>query len=82
LFRECQSVMIEDDSHKNLLKEMGKNIVNFSSNFFKMGKLIGLEGSKDFIKPEHGYGFKVLQLKFFSKIFFILWFLQIDGDIK
>lgn len=39
---------------------MGKNIANFSSKFFKMGKLIGLDGSKDFVKPENGYGFKVI----------------------
>ena len=52
--------MMEDASHKNILKEMGKNIVNFSSKFFKMGKIIGLEGSTEYIKPEHGYGFKVI----------------------
>lgn len=51
---------MEDDNHKNVLKEMGKNIVNFSSHFFKMGKLIGLDGNKEFLKPENGFGFKVI----------------------
>lgn len=44
---------------------MGSNIVNFSSKFFKMGKLIGIDySSSEYVKPEHGYGFKVLFKRF------------------
>ena len=64
-------MVFEDEKQKDLLQEMGKNIANFSSNFFKMGKLIGIEGNSEFIKPENGYGFKVSWI-FNSKDFFPL----------
>ena len=36
-----------------------------------MGKLIGLDYSKDFVKPENGYGFKVqFNFNLFKKFFF------------
>ena len=43
-----------------------------------MGKLIGLDYSKDFVKPENGYGFKVNLILIYLKIFFF----QLDGDFK
>lgn len=55
---------------------MGKNIVNFSSKFFKMGKLIGMDVPNDFVKPENGYGFKVDSFNFMNAKVFI------DGYIK
>ena len=57
--RNCLSITVEDNQHKNVLENLKQDFIDFGSNLSIMKGLFSWETNLGLLKPEHGFGFKV-----------------------
>jgi len=57
--RNCLSITVEDNQHKNILENLKQDFLDFSSNLCIMKGLFSWETKLGLTKPEHGFGFKL-----------------------
>ena len=57
--RNCVSITVEDNQHKNILENLKQDFLDFSSNLNIMKGLFSWEMNLGLTKPEHGFGFKL-----------------------
>lgn len=86
--RNCISITIEDNQHKNILENLKQDFIDFSSNIRFMKEIFSREMGLGLTKPEHGFGFTLCTTErtyyFYSDLITEMnkWIIAIEQSVK